>query len=862
VARPAALGPMKATTARQMRVTAQQLDAAHPEMITGGHLRDAARVLEHGSLDGAKRHLDAAMETLTPRNLLRHGIADDDGHALAKRYMHQIHRHRLNVQDIEDARQRNEQFRAAVRAARNPDQQQDGQAAIAAASRRRAIELDWATWNAERRAGLSAGSLHDAEPAGGSYVRAGTSGESATHLDDRAIEGRFGHEAGEHIRGAQQAAQSGDRDSVSHHIQAADDLVTRHIAGQRPVSGAEVMQRNRDQGLLTNLRVIHRRAQMGAKLANPLELAGPHGYVHGWVKVGAPDPQAFGAGTQPGSFEHIRAIDDLANRVGSEIDSPGHASSTMQAALHNVAKAVAERNMPAALIHLGMAEQANRREAGRAWTRELATLRKQLSQVPGTETGWQGKIINPLSPAGQHPGRFVPSGALPAQSDLAGWQMLDRLTELSARTAMLERTPAPRGRPGGPGLYHVKGMGHTDYLQQIVKALIEKRGMPPGKAYAIARGAIRKWQRGGGHVHPEVRAAAGRAEAGELQRQARAHTHAISPWEVADTLIELATIDLYNPYHAPPGQGGGRFTTSSGAGGAQQQQAQRRREAKQVAARKRGAAAADRKGDRQQVAHIRAEIASVRSQLAQAIATLHALGGTGTAARKTGSAAAKKTTAAAAKKTAAAPAKTTAATVKAAASSRAAKATAQSQLRAQIGQLRARLSSLHSQLAQAKLANDEPGWAMASRLIELAAAWEHEQRNFRGEWTDASGSTKVAAESSEHHITTDELEMRLAQQRVEFMREMHTGDSHTLSMSYQKAMAGVRIAHAAGHEAQNKEDRERRITVIAYHIGIVVAGAILAGVALGLGVPALVALVIGATPPVAQEIVDYWKKLA
>jgi hypothetical protein len=95
-------------------------------------------------------------------------------------------------------------------------------------------------------------------------------------------------------------------------------------------------------------------------------------------------------------------------------------------------------------------------------------------------------------------------------------------TELSANTGRLSVTPAPRGKPGGPGLYHVKGMGHTPYEQQIVKALIEKRGMPPGKAYAIARAAIRRWSRGGGHVHPEVRAAAGKAEAGELEKQARA----------------------------------------------------------------------------------------------------------------------------------------------------------------------------------------------------------------------------------------------------------------------------------------------------------------------------------------------------
>ena len=99
-------------------------------------------------------------------------------------------------------------------------------------------------------------------------------------------------------------------------------------------------------------------------------------------------------------------------------------------------------------------------------------------------------------------------------------------TELSAQTGRLSVTPAPRGKPGGPGLYDVKGMGHTPYLQQVVKALIEKRGMSEDKAYAIARAAIRRWSAGGGHVHPEVRAAAGKAEAGELEKQARARAKA------------------------------------------------------------------------------------------------------------------------------------------------------------------------------------------------------------------------------------------------------------------------------------------------------------------------------------------------
>lgn len=153
------------------------------------------------------------------------------------------------------------------------------------------------------------------------------------------------------------------------------------------------------------------------------------------------------------------------------------------------------------------------------------------------------------------------------------WDDLSAVIELSARTAQLEITPAPRGKPGGPGLYDVQGMGHTDYLQQIVKALIEKRGMDPHRAYAVARGAIRKWAAGGSGVHPEVRAAAGAAEAGELARQTRAkavHGHAAT-WDQLGRAVELATVlDFFNPAgnpgqaRVPAGQvGAGRFTKGS-----------------------------------------------------------------------------------------------------------------------------------------------------------------------------------------------------------------------------------------------------------------------------------------------------------
>jgi hypothetical protein len=95
---------------------------------------------------------------------------------------------------------------------------------------------------------------------------------------------------------------------------------------------------------------------------------------------------------------------------------------------------------------------------------------------------------------------------------------------VSAQTARLAVTPAPLGRPGGPGLYHVKGMELPPYFQNIRNALI-RSGHTPGDAYRITWGAIRRWAHGGGKVHPEVVAAAQAALADLAAKSAIAHAH-------------------------------------------------------------------------------------------------------------------------------------------------------------------------------------------------------------------------------------------------------------------------------------------------------------------------------------------------
>lgn len=308
-----------------------------------------------------------------------------------------------------------------------------------------------------------------------------------------------------------------------------------------------------------------------------LDLVGPKGYIHGWIKVDA--GQGFGAGLAPGSEEHLRAIENLGGLAASPPGDIAHSSPTMKTALHNLAVSVASRDMKSARVHLASAKWANKHEAGGLWTRDLARLESQLGKVPSGASR-RSPVINSLSPRAQHPGRYVSPGGIVA-NPTAGALKIPQMEvaqanrtggiDLSAQTARLAVTPAPRGRPGGPGLYDVKGLEHTPYFQQVVKALIEKRGMDPGKAYAVAWGALRRWRKGGGHVHPEVQATAAGSLAGEAAKGAMAraaHGHANSGWPAIELAIELAAggPQWQGQSRVPPGQaGGGQFGANQGA---------------------------------------------------------------------------------------------------------------------------------------------------------------------------------------------------------------------------------------------------------------------------------------------------------
>jgi len=382
------LTPMRHQTAKSLRKLADSVRDTHPEMITHQHLRDAARVLESGNEEGAQRHLRAAIGSVTPQALMRHGVHTDDGHIQGKQAMAGIHRHLLLVKDIMDAGEKN-------------------RAAIA----RQAVGDDTGS------PPLPASPVHAADP---------NAGYGPGALSQRPAARQPG---GDRALNAPNRTNSGGPDPA--------------VADPAPPP------------------------------------KGPRQFARTWGELLSVIDLAWIASPSKGEWAAIDAKSGHSLPDAKDGDDEDKADAHIRAAR----QATQIGQHAVAIKHLARASA--------------------LTSDPGKQAA-----VNTLR------------GAVAKNAQLRGQSQ--QLVNLSAETGRLAVTPAPRGKPGGPGLYDVKGMGHDPYTQQIVKALIEKRGMDPHQAYAVARGAIRKWMRGGGKVRPEVRAAAGVAEADELAKQARA----------------------------------------------------------------------------------------------------------------------------------------------------------------------------------------------------------------------------------------------------------------------------------------------------------------------------------------------------
>jgi hypothetical protein len=93
--------PHKLRASAHIRRLAQDVKRTFPDMDVHEHLHDAAREIDAGRHENAKRHLDAAINSFAPLQITRHGIHDDTGHMAAKSFMQRAHRGRLLAADVE-----------------------------------------------------------------------------------------------------------------------------------------------------------------------------------------------------------------------------------------------------------------------------------------------------------------------------------------------------------------------------------------------------------------------------------------------------------------------------------------------------------------------------------------------------------------------------------------------------------------------------------------------------------------------------------------------------------------------------------------------------------------------------------------
>jgi hypothetical protein len=493
-----------------MRQLAGRLKDDHPEMGMHQHLRDAASALERGATQAAQRHLTAAIGNAAPQSLYRHGITSDADYHRAKLNMDAVHRHLLLVKDIADDEDHNnslprasdfpEQGTPTSPLAAVPTGQQPGgaralptggpDASVAmpqkvtgpatrqvAASRSGGRAIDLSLFNPlERR------------NARGEWDRAGAAD---------AIEKAYARHKVDRVPGYRASAPALVMAGRVH--EAADEIDGNADRARSPGDASAL------------------RRMAGQVRSAPVN---DTSYVHKEEAALGFEPDATTL-----SAAHGKSNDDLENDAGFHTSVPANVDPQAQEAARRelLDRTIVGNYRPPSKLRMLSDLQARDPRAAASVTKAHKDLQAQWGKV--------SRAYGPMM-ADQR------TRSLPGVS--TSWGDAERAAlDLSADTARLAATPAPRGKPGGPGLYNVKGNMHSPYFQQVVKALIEKRGMPPGKAYPIAWAALRKWERGGGHVHPEVRAAAAGSLALEKVAEARAHAHANATWDDVCAAIEL-----------------------------------------------------------------------------------------------------------------------------------------------------------------------------------------------------------------------------------------------------------------------------------------------------------------------------------
>lgn len=504
--------PLKQKTSKSMRALAAQVHQTFPEMVAHQHLQDAAAALDGGRTDGAQRHINAAIASFQPQTLHRHGIQDDEGHQAGKTFMHAAHRHLLLVKDIADMGQQNAAVLAAAREAKAGNAMTNAQP----------IPIG-------RSDGAAQG---PASPPVGRQVIA-TSWEGVCNAIELAGPKGYSHgwvRASQSLRSAQVAQEGGDSVAAGMHLSRAsaavsgkDDKVSRGIAAE--IHRAKVAREGGDpvqagMHLMRARRMSAQAARTTVQMANPVELVGPKGYTHGWIKVAGlaamdvlgrsnpawnPDMPGFGqpsaGGASSGSGRKIAkaAMGAVATHNPAwNPDMPGFGVSPQvhmaAAQVHSKAASAAPPGSRRQAVHQRMAKihtAAARTllSTNGAWNPDMPGFGVQGS--PTVQTARQGPAVELVGPKGYvHGWKYVGGPGLPAKPGGPGNGFTSKET---GRIYMGGKVVGTSGTKSGAAIIraaasqqqglHGAGFGH-DPKVRVTRAIAREKARRYGPAVA------------------------------------------------------------------------------------------------------------------------------------------------------------------------------------------------------------------------------------------------------------------------------------------------------------------------------------------------------------------------------------------
>jgi hypothetical protein len=473
---------MRKTVSASMRKMADQMQERHPDLGAHQHIRDAARALDNNMPSAANRHLTAAVGNMTPQSLRRHGLLADDQHDAAKRSMDAVHRHMLLVKDIEDMQAENSQLPHA--------------------------DLP----------GASDGSndLTDKPTA------RQPGGDKALNAPDTTNIGRIDI----NVSKPQQMTSQRETKQVAAATQSGD-LTTAVELAFNPLQPRDHHGRWTGRMASADRLAVARHVADSSAMAKGMQKGGigSHAHAEELRQLGRESDYHQGrnfsalVGSREGPFS--RSASKMAAGLYPDSTPENPASRALKRAADMI-----DRGQPSlARAHSGTIREAASRESY-SDPNFAARLNAAADKLDLLHTG-QGLAAQPKRTR-VFEARTVAARSYARKSrtiQAANQELGRRILELSAQTPALATTPHPFGKPGGPGLWHQKGMELPPYIQNIAHAILRQgRARDLSHAIAIAKASTAKWANTSKHA--EVRSASQATNTDWDAKRAIAHAHA------------------------------------------------------------------------------------------------------------------------------------------------------------------------------------------------------------------------------------------------------------------------------------------------------------------------------------------------